>query len=292
MSKISDRYIVPGKAYNHTDVRMPDLRYGAQFGYAPNLSEVISTTPNIPRDMVINITRYPGMFDLFTDGEIWKETLKYMIEVHPKSITGFDATIVLGTSDVQISPSGATIRPVNDATIQHSKLQMTYPMDFSNEPIVSFWKEFIRIGIRDPILKRPLISTLGLDNIPDDWTLDMYSWDMIGYEPNVHFKKVSKAWEVYGVHPLGSGPITGSKDQLNARSVNELTYELTGVDESNIGTRVAAQAIIDKIDLAKANPYTVRSDLTEADIGLVTDGKAGFFKTLEDVKKNQLEITT
>lgn len=289
MSRISDRYIEPGKAYNTTDVRMPDLRHGGQFGYAPNLSEVISTTPNIPRDMVINITRYPGMFDLFTDGEIWKETLKYMIEVHPKAITGFDATVTLGTSDVQISPSGATIRPVNDALIEHSKLSMVYPMDFSNEPIVTFWKEFIRIGIRDPILKRPLISTMGLSNIPDDWTLDMYSWDMIAYEPCIHFKKVTKAWEVYGCHVLGSGPITGSKDPLNPRSVDELTYELTGVDESDIGTRTAAQAILDKINLTSANPYTVKSALTEADIGLITDSKSGYFKTLSDVKANQIE---
>jgi len=288
MSKISDRYLEPGKAYNHTEMRMPDVRHGGMFGYAPNLSEIISTTPNIPRDMIVLITRYPGMFDLIEDGPIWKEALKYMVEVHPKAITGFDATITLGTSDVQISPSGATIRPVNDATISHSKLNMIYPMDFQNEPIVTFWKEFIRMGIRDPILKRPLISTMDIKRLPDDWTLDMYSWDLIGFEPNVHFTKVVKAWEVYGVHPLGSGPITGSKDPLNPRSIEDLTYELTGVDESDIGTRVAAQAILDKINITKANPYTVKSQLTDTEIGAIAESKEGYFRTLQDVKDNQL----
>lgn len=287
MSEIKERYIDKGALYNHTDARLPDLRYGGHFGYAPNLSEVVSSTPYIPKDLIIRITRMPGMFDLLEDSSLWKEMLRYLVEVHPKSVTGFDATITLSTSDVPIDPSGAVIKPVNDSTIQHSDITMTYPMDFVGEPIVKFWTEFIRLGIWDPILNRPLISTI-VDEVPNDWTLDMYSWDIIAWEPDVHFKKCAKAWEVYGMHVLGSGPIQGSKDPLNPKSVNELSYQCTGVDESNEGTRKIAQKIMDEMSILKANPYNTKSQITDDQLEEVINGKGGYFDTLKSVKDRQL----
>jgi len=283
MAKIADRYLEKHKAYNNSDVRIPDLRHGGQFGYAPNLSEVISTTP---------FTRYPGMFNILPDGDIWKKTLKFLIEVHPKSVTGFNATITLTTASVPIDPSGAEMTPVNDATIEHSKITYTYPMDFVGEPIKAYMREFIRLGIWDPILNRPLISTLGLDNVPDDWTLDMYSWDIIAIEPDVHFRHAVKAWEMFGCHFLTSGPIVGSKDPLNAKNVDELSFESTGTDESNYGTRAVAQKIMNEIKITDANPYNVKSALTDEQLDEIKAGRGGYFSTVQSVKDRQIKLKT
>lgn len=292
MSTIEQRYLKPGRAYNDGKSRLPDLRFGGQFGYAANLSELVSTTPYIAKDIIVNITRYPGMYDLMPDGDLRKETLKQLVEVHTESITGFDRTITLGTSDVVISASGAKIRPVNESRINHSDLTLNYAMDFQGEPIKAFWSEFIRIGIWDPYLQRPAISTLELEeDLPGDWTLDMYTWDMVCYEPDVHFKYAHKAWEIWGCHPLTGGDDKGAKDPLNAKSVDKMAFPITGIDISNNGTKQIAQAIMDKVKIVGANPYNLKSPLTEEQIKEVVDGKGGYFSTLENVKAGQIKST-
>jgi hypothetical protein len=288
MANISTKYIEPGKAYNNLDMRIPDLRHGSQFGYSPDPKAILSNTPEVRRDLVVHVTRFPGAFDLIPDGDLWRRTLQSLIETKPKSVTGFDATVTLETGNSEVDRTGNAIKPITGGSIQHTELQVTYSHDYVGSPIVRFWSEFLRMFAYDVNTGMPGISTMDVE-LPDDWTLDMYTFDIIAYEPNIHFRKVLRSWEVYGCHNTASGTIQGGNDPLGGKSVEELSYTFTGVDVFNDGTIKAAQAILDKADLKGANPYSQKSGLTDEQISRITEGGNGYFSTIDRVRDNQID---
>ena len=161
-SYATNKFMKPQEAYNNTGASVLNIRYGGQWGYAPNLREIESSTSYVTRDLTVLLVRPPKMFSLFngSDPKKWTEGLRSLVETHAYSITGFNSTLTLETSAYDVGAGGEQMKAVVDAKRTPTDLTFNF-RELDGQPISRFLESWIRIGIWDPDTNHPLIA----DNI-------------------------------------------------------------------------------------------------------------------------------
>lgn len=232
---------------------MLDLRLGGQQGYAPNLTEWNSNQAYVQRNTVCLLIEYPLGFNYLPDPEFWISALKALFEVHPKQISGLNAglTVDWGAENA-VSGGGEMQQDFTDIKRARTQPQFTWVEKYGR-PIQTFLYEWITNLIGDPDTKVPNIATL-VGERPTDLLADMYSATCLFFEPDPTFSTVTKAWLTCNMAPTSTGEITGKRELAGQMDQSELSIEFTGLSQSSLGVRMFAQAILDSINLANANP--------------------------------------
>lgn len=250
MSRLADAILQGG--YSRGKSNMLDLSYGGQNGFAPNLTEWVSQTHYVRRNIHCILLEAPRGFQYLPEPAFWISALKNMVEVHARTITGLNAGLEVSYSEVAVSGGGEQFEDVTDVKRERSNVTFGFT-DLYGRPMQSFIQNWILYLLGDPENKIPMINTLTTVR-PSDMLADMSSATMLFIEPDPTHSKVAKSWIGTNMRPRLTGEIAGRKDLTAAGDLSELDIGFTGVYQSGIGVDMFAQAILNSLNMNNANP--------------------------------------
>lgn len=282
MSRIQDT-MLDQKAFGkgHTNP-MLDLNYGGQFGYAPNLSELVNNQAYVRGPLIAILMEAPRFFGIMPDSEKWYQTLKALVERHPKSIEGFNAEITVDIDEHAVGGGGEFQQEITDVKRARSEPTFSYTEKYG-APIQMFLENWIRYGMSDPETKYALAGTL--EKKPDDMLLDWYSMTCLFIEPNPTHNKVVRAWLSTNMFPKGTGEIVGKRDLTTAKEIVSLSIPFTATSQYGLGVNVLAQKILDSLNIRNANPFHRASFIDKID-SEVEKPTNGYNSSIEAVSKS------
>lgn len=250
MSRLADAILQGG--YSRGKSNMLDLSYGGQNGFAPNLTEWVSQTHYVRRNVHCILLEAPRGFQYLPEPAFWISALKNMVEVHARTITGLNAGLDVSYSEVAVSGGGELFEDVTDVKRERSNVTFGFT-DLYGRPMQTFIQNWILYLLGDPENKIPMINTLTTVR-PSDMLADMSSATMLFIEPDPTHSKVAKSWIGTNMRPRLTGEIAGRKDLTAAGDLSELDIGFTGVYQSGIGVDMFAQAILNSLNMNNANP--------------------------------------
>ena len=272
MSRVVDA-ILSGPFTEGYSAPMLDLHYGGQQGYAPNLTEWVSNQAYIQRPLICLLVEAPAGFQFLPDPDFYVGALKALVEQHAKSITGLNATIdVEWGAENAVSGGGEVQQDFTNVTRTRSSPTFTW-IEKYGRPIQTYLQEWITMLLADPDTKVPGIATL--PNVkPTDLLADMYAATMLFFEPDPTQTTVLKAWLVTNMAPKTTGNIEAKRELSSSMEQLELSVEFTALSQSSLGVRMFAQAILDSINLANANPNLAPAFVEgiQADVAAINTG--------------------
>lgn len=232
---------------------MLDLKYGGQFGWAPDLTQWVNNQAYVRRNLVCILLEAPGFFQWMPDSAKWVESLKALVELHAKTIDGLAGGLEVETETQTVGGAGELQEEVVNVTRERSNVTFGFVEKYGM-PIQTFLYNWITYGLMDPDTKYALSATISGVK-PTDMLADMYSMTCLFFEPDPTHTKVIKSWITTNLFPKGTGPIEGKRDLVAGAELTELLIEFGGISQFSLGTNIMAQKILDSINLANANPY-------------------------------------
>lgn len=269
MARQSD-IILAGKAYSiGRTAPMVDLKSGGQHGFMPDYASYISNAAYVRRNLICRLIEAPKGFDLLPDPAKWRETLKVLVELHPRTIEGLNAQLNV---DVTSNPFGGAGEEQEDPTdVKQARSTPSFGyVEKYGRPINAFFDAWIRELIMDPATKVPNVVTRGqaklIDLLPD-----FRGMTCMFIEPDPTHTKVDKAWLCTNMFPKTAGQVEGRRDLTTAGNQLEYTIEFTSIAQTGNGVNRYAQSLLDEMNLSGANPQNRKSFLE----AISADVKAG-----------------
>ena len=280
MARLSDAFPLPS-AYGTGKAPMLDLRYGGQQGYAPNFAEWVSNQAYIRKQMCCLLIEAPAGFQYLPEAESWVTALKQLVEVHPKSIDGFNSTLEVTTTDIDVGGGGEKQQDPTNVTRTRSDPSFNF-VDKYGRPIQNFLQDWITLLIMDPDTKVPGVFTLE-GTKPADMLADQYGATMLFFEPDPTHTIVTKAWLTTNMYPTGTGDIIGKRDLAAAGEESQLTIKFTGISQTGVGVRNFAQGLLDSVNFNNANPYLRPSFVSAIDPNVLAASARGWAEQIDDL---------
>ena len=256
MSRLTDAILgspAGGLGYA-TNAKQPmlDLTYGGQQGWSPNPIEWISNQAHVRHQLVCVLLEAPRMFQLMPNSEKWVSSLKSLVELHARTIEGFNAGLTVELDEHPVGGAGEMQQEVID--VKRARTEPVFGfVEKYGRPIQTFLDYWIRYGLMDPDAKYALAGVLGQP--PEDLLADWYSMTCLFLEPDATHRKVVQAWVTTNMFPKSNGEVTGKRDLTSASELNTLSIEFTGISQYGLGVNVFAQNILDQINIKNADPY-------------------------------------
>jgi hypothetical protein len=280
MSRITNT-LLDQKAFGRgANQPMIDLTYGGQFGWAPNLKEWVSNQAYVRRNLVCILLEAPKFFQLMPDPNKWVMVLKSMMELHCRTIEGFNAGLTVELDEHPVGGAGEYQQEITDVKRLRTEPSFTFVEKYGL-PIQTFIYNWITYGLMDPDTKYAMAGTLSGQK-PEDLLADWYSMSCLFFEPDPTHKKVVKSWVTTNMFPRGTGEIIGKRDLTTASEVLNLTIEFTGISQFGLGTNVFAQKILDTINITNANP-NLRPSFIQDISNDVSSAEEGYKKGAADL---------
>ena len=290
MARITDVFVTNPPYYNHK-APIIDLKKGGQFGHMMDYAALASATPYVRQNLIAILLEAPRGFQYMDRPEIWRASLKSIIEEQSKSITGLNSTLKIENVEQAVGGAGEQISAVSNVTREQSR-----PVHSINEKynmsVATFINSWILELMMDPETKYPNIITRGDKRSQlTDHLADFYGATVIYFEPDPIFRHVIKAWLCYFVRPADEGvTIEGSRDLTTGKEELSVDLTMTAVSQVGAGPIELAQKILDSLNPTNANPWQrpVNIDQVSADVRAVTD--AGYAEGLSNAAKMALQL--
>lgn len=271
MSRLADT-ILTGEFANVSPSAMVDIRRGGQMGYAPALGEWVNHTSYVARPLVVLLLEAPRGFQFMPDPAFMVGALKALMELHPKSISGFSRGLTAEFAETAVGGGGEMQEDVTNVTRARTQPSFTYVEKYGR-PIQTFVEEWMINLMGDAESKIAMVNTFS-GPTPTDMLGDMAGATILAFEPDPTHTTVLKAWLTTNMMPKGTGDITAKRDLTTAMEQNEFTLDFTGISQSSLGVRLFAQSLLDSINITNANPnlapafvQSVSSDVLAANTG-------------------------
>lgn len=290
MARITDVFVTNPPYYNHK-APIIDLKKGGQFGHMMDYAALASATPYVRQNLIAILLEAPRGFQYMDRPEIWRASLKSIIEEQSKSITGLNSTLKIENVEQAVGGGGEQISAVSNVTREQSR-----PVHSINEKynmsVATFINSWILELMMDPETKYPNIITRGDKRSQlTDHLADFYGATVIYFEPDPIFRHVIKAWLCYFVRPADEGvTIEGSRDLTTGKEELSVDLTMTAVSQVGAGPIELAQKILDSLNPTNANPWQrpANIDQVSADVRAVTD--AGYAEGLSNAAKMALQL--
>lgn len=290
MARITDVFVTNPPYYDHK-APIIDLKKGGQFGHMMDYAALASATPYVRQNLIAILLEAPRGFQYMDRPEIWRASLKSIIEEQSKSITGLNSTLKIENVEQAVGGAGEQISAVSNVTREQSR-----PVHSINEKynmsVAIFINSWILELMMDPETKYPNIITRGDKRSQlTDHLADFYGATVIYFEPDPIFRHVIKAWLCYFVRPADEGvTIEGSRDLTTGKEELSVDLTMTAVSQVGAGPIELAQKILDSLNPTNANPWQrpANIDQVSADVRAVTD--AGYAEGLSNAAKMALQL--
>jgi len=283
MGRVTDA-ILGGKAFSKGSTQpMLDLSFGGQMGYSPDLREWVSNAAYVQRNLICILLEAPKAFSRLTDKnpEIWVRCLRALLELHPKSIEGLNATLTVETAETPVGGGGEVQEEFTNVTRARSQPVFTFDEKYGR-PISTFLYNWITYALMDPESKIANIGTLA-SGYPEDMLPDQYAASCLFIEPDPTHRKVTKSWLCTNMFPKGTGEITGRRNITSAMQLQEISVEFTALSQFGLGVDRFSQQILDGINITNANPFLRQAHIQKISEDVAAQTATGYEAKVEDL---------
>jgi len=262
---IADMYLAP----------QSDIRLGGQNGFSQNLGEWLNNSAYVRKPVFGLLLTAPEGVTYMSDPDWWISTLKNLVELRPKSISGLNSKITNEFLETQLGWGGEQQYDFSGNKREQSSVSMTWD-DIYGGSIGNFWEQFTLWFMADPLTGIAGISTLE-GTRPTDMLPDMYSFTMLYIEPDRTMQSVVRSWLISNMAPKDTGDHEGKRDMGSQDEKVEHSIEFTGFQQVGLGPNLLAQAIMDEMNISNANGFMapaylqgVSADVAAANGGYIT----------------------
>lgn len=288
MTRMTDA-ILGNKAHGTgSKTPMVDLKYGGHFGWAPVLGEWVSSAAYKRQNVIPILLQEPVAFQALPNPEYWTNTLKALVEQHPQTIDGLNATYEVETAETPVGGGGQRQLEFVNVTEGQTNVNMTWT-DKYGMPIRKFWQRYITYLMMDPNSKVSVISTLEKGRDFTDWLPDMYSFSMLFIEPDPHHVSVTQAWIVSNMFPQNSGEIVGRRDITAGLELATVDIPFGGIAQFGPGVDEYAQTVLDSINITGCSPLHREAFIKDISAN-VAAGDSGYRRSVEKTGLNAVKF--
>lgn len=261
-----------------------DLKNGAQMGPMTDFTGYVSNAAYVRRNLIAVLIEAPRGFQDMSDPTLWVETLKSLVELHPKSIEGLQGTITAEFVENAAGGAGEMQEDVSNVTQARSNPTFVWTEKYG-KPINKFLSQWIRMLMMDPITKFAGIVSTGV--APADLLPDYSGMTVLFIEPDPTHTRVQEAYLCTNMHPKTAGEVTGRRDITQGGESIDYSVEFTALTQHGAGVQTFAQNILDSMNLNGMNPNLQRAFVQniEAD---VRAGQQGYAETLDNNARTQV----
>jgi hypothetical protein len=260
---------------------MVDLKLGGQMGYAPDLTQWVSNTAYVRRNLIALLVEAPKGFAKLPDPTKYVATLRSLIELHPLSIDGLAAGLEVEVQDTSpVGGGGEMHQDFVNVTKARSNPVFRWNEKYGM-PVQAFLRSWITNLMMDPDSKIANVATLGTDR-PTDMLADMYSMTVAFIEPDPTHTKVVKSWLCTNMFPQGTGEVTGRRELTAGGEAVTYDVNFTAISQYGAGVDAFCQTLLDGINIVGANPSLRPAFVSgiSADVAAVTEGYKGNAESL------------
>ena len=281
MARLNDALMPKGTAYGHRHMASLDLAYGGQQGMAPALKQWVSNQSHVKSNILVFVLEAPKFMSLMNTPDKWYSGLRAAIELHPISITGFNAGLEVAVHEKAVGGAGEMQQSYTNVTRARTVPVINW-VDVEGNLIQHLLEYWIRFGLMDPASKIPLATTRS-GYTADDWLADWYAATIMAVEPNRSHSKAMRGWITTNFFPLSTGDITGSRNLSTENEVVDLSITFSGLTESNLGTLKCCQRILSEISTLNADPWLSGCFVSGVDSSIASATNTGYRKGIDDI---------
>lgn len=260
-----------------------DLTVGGQLGWATNLKELAHSTPYIQQPPRIHLTRAPGWMLRHKDKDNLIKILVALVEQHAKSWTGFETNSDISTQEVEIGKDGQKlVVPVNRTRSNITPTAAYDTKDGASD--VKFWRYYLDTAISHPEMNGPNLAELL--NIPDSWSIEEYTFDVLVYEESTTGKAIVWSMACAGLWPSTDIPVAMDRVVADGRKAHEYTMTFPCVYQDGPEVDKAALKLSQSLKVNSINPNLKPSYFDEVDSRIV-GLNAGILAEINKAVKSQ-----
>lgn len=289
MGRLQNAILQAGSAHS-LGVNTPviDLTFGGQMGFSPEYAEWVSNQAYIRRNLIPILIEAPKAYQYLPNPEVWVRTLRSLIELHPMSIEGLNATLEASYTDTPFGGGGQVQHDLSNVKEQPSAPVFNY-IEKYGRAISRFWRAHLTYLGMDPNTKVPNIATLASARAMTDMLPDMTTFTVLFIEPDPLMKKVTQSWLVTNMNVRGTGDIIGSMDKTQDGQTTNLSIQMTGLHQYNAGVDAFAQRVLDGLSIVGANP-NLRQAFVQDIAADVKAAQKGYAAGIQGLANNQVRV--
>lgn len=217
---------------------------GGQYGWAPNIANMVSEHPHIQQQTWCFCISTPALFSRMPAGNILHSLAKSWFETRSREITGLSERIETEFAEQRFSgrvfsvPSGGTrtLGVINHAGV-----------DIEGEVYTNLHRSWSLYGLNDPDLGHP--RAVILDD-PGDLLIDQISCANIYLEPTRNMRDVAHAALAVGIMPRNTVEIQMRRNKDEAGQMRDINMEYTGlIDFDTQAAKEIARSFLSKLPM-------------------------------------------
>ena len=262
---------------------MVDPSMGGQFGAMPDLTTINSDAPQIKQHGLWILLDAPRGFADLDNPDKWRASLKALMEVHPKSISGFRSTLNAEYYQKPIGGTGENLHAPSDMKRDVSAPTWSW-IELYGYAINTFLEGWMIELIMDPATKKPGVIARGKAS-PTDMLPDYWGASGIFIEPDATGKYAAKAYLSTGMGPKVGGESESGRDLNSPQEGVEYSVEFTATTQVGKGVLRLAQKLLDEIQYAGANSYNQEAFSTGVSADVAAANGNGYREKLADAAK-------
>lgn len=270
--------LLANDVHGRKDINLADD--SGQNGFESDIKVLANSTPHVQNPARITVTRTPGWMDRHVDKDILKRNFIYLIETHFESWTGFEIASTISTGERLAGWDGQmikapTTRMVTPITPSATAKAIGEGVD------INFWNNYQDIAIVSPNRQSPEFGEL--IDVPDSWTLNDYSFDLMVWEPNSTFTRARWAMAIGGLWPSTPIPIAMDRNVADARKIREYTMTFEGgVYDASKGVIDAASALEVALNVNRVKTSTKASFFKDHTTDFDVEVEVGLLKQIRE----------
>jgi hypothetical protein len=251
---------------------MVDVTQGAQNGYSTDFTAYVSNSSYTKRNLIALLIEAPRGFQDLNTPDDWVATLKALVELHPKSISGLNSELTVDFVETAVGGAGEMQEDISNVTRQRSTPEFVWTEKYG-KPIWAFLDSWIRNLLMDPISKVAAVVASGTAR-PTDLLPDYTGMTCIFIEPDPTHTQVIEAWLCTNMMPKTTGENVGRRDLTQAASEAEYSVPFTALTQVGYGVKQFAQQLLNQLNLTGANPNLRQAFVQgiDADVDAIADG--------------------
>lgn len=241
-----------------------DLTKGPQNGPFTNFDSYMANAAYVRRNLIPLLIQTPRGFDDLAEPDLYRSTLKSLVELQAQSIEGLNATLTVEAQDTPVGGAGEQQQDPSNVTRQRSEPSFTWVEKYGS-PVRSFLQSWITDLIMDPITKYPRVISRHNRGRVTDLLPDYYAMTCMFIEPDPTHSKVIRSWLCTNMFPMTSGEIIGSRDLTQGGQTTQLQVQFSALTQVGYGVDQFAQRLLDQMALNNMNPNLHAAFVQEVD---------------------------
>ena len=284
---IEDRFL-SGRAA-HIGMTNPSLdpSMGGQLGYDKDLRYWVHNANLKQMNLIPILIEGPRAWRYLNNPEKRYEILRAMVELHPRSIEGLDATLNVAVDGTPVSGDGQQQQEFTNVTREVSQPTIVWD-DKYGRPIGFTLEDWVLTSMADPATKVANIITQDGER-PNDMLPDNYTMTMLFIEPDPTHRYVIKSFLCTNMFPQGKiADYTARRDVTQPMNLVQYSQQFTALTTVGAGVNQVAQSVLDGIQFTGANPNLRAAFIQEISKDVLAAANTGYAAGVASMAANNI----